>query len=398
MVYPESPLMDTYARKRIAFVRGEGVWLHTTSEDKPYLDALSGIAVCGLGHAHPAIVHAITDQAARLIHTSNLYQITLQEKLGAKLCQLSGMDAAFFCNSGAEANEAAIKLARRYGHHKNIDTPATIVMKDSFHGRTMATLTATGNHKAHSGFEPLVPGFIQVPYNDVIAVESTLAENKNIAAVLVEPIQGEAGINVPSQGYISKLRELCDKHEILLMLDEVQTGNGRTGEWFCFQHEDTHPDVVVTAKGLANGIPIGACLAKKHVAALFSPGSHGSTFGGNPLACRAALATLETIEAQDLRENASRLGTYIIEGLRAELSACKHVKEVRGKGLMIGVELALACHQLVEICLKHHLLINVTADSVIRLLPPLIIEKRHADIIINTLAKSVRECEALPRD
>lgn len=390
--------MDTYARKEIAFARGEGVWLHTSDEDEPYFDALSGIAVCGLGHAHPAVVRAVTDQATKLIHTSNLYQITLQEELGTKLCQLSEMDAAFFCNSGAEANEAAIKLARLYGHRKNIDTPTIIVMENSFHGRTMATLTATGSHKAHDGFEPLVSGFMRVPYNDVSAVESVLAEDTNVAAVLVEPIQGEAGINVPSQGYLSKLRALCDRHGVLLMLDEVQTGNGRTGKWFCFQHQDARPDVVVTAKGLANGVPIGACLAKRHVAELFRPGAHGSTFGGNPLACRTALATLETIETQNLCENAARLGVYIMENLRAELANCKYVREVRGKGLMIGVELTLACNQLVDICLKRHLLINVTADSVIRLLPPLIIEKKHADIIVTTLANSVREFEALSRD
>lgn len=395
MVHCNDHLMDTYARKPIAFVRGEGVWLYTDSKkDGRYLDALSGIAVCGLGHSHPAVTQAITDQAAKLTHTSNLYQIALQEKLGAKLCQLSEMEAAFFCNSGAEANEAAIKLARLYGHNKGMDTPAIIVMKNSFHGRTMATLTATGNRKAHAGFEPLVPGFIRTPYNDVDAVQSILTENSNVAAVLVEPIQGEAGINVPAQRYLSKLRELCDRHEVLLMLDEVQTGNGRTGKWFCFQHEDIRPDVAVTAKGLANGVPIGVCLAKRRVAELFTPGSHGSTFGGNPLACRAALATLETIEAQNLHENAVHLGTWIMENLRTRLSGCKHVREIRGKGLMIGIELTLPCSQMVDICLRHGLLINVTADFVIRLLPPLIIEMEHAEAIVNTIVDSVHEFTA----
>ncbi len=396
MAHCDGHLMNTYARKPIAFVRGEGVWLYTDlKKEERYLDALSGIAVCGLGHSHPAVTRAITDQATKLTHTSNLYQITLQEKLGEKLCQLSEMEAAFFCNSGAEANEAAIKLAKLYGHHKDIDTPAIIVMKNGFHGRTMATLTATGNRNAHTGFEPLVSGFIRAPYNDIDAVKSILTKNSNIAAMLVEPIQGEAGVNVPAQGYLLKLRELCDRHEVLLMLDEVQTGNGRTGKWFCFQHENIQPDVVVTAKGLANGVPMGVCLAKRHVAELFTLGSHGSTFGGNPLACRAALATLETIETQNLREHAAHLGTWIMKNLHTRLSDCKHVKEIRGKGLMIGIEFTLPCNQMVDICLKHGLLINVTADFVIRLLPPLIIEMEHADTIVNTIVDSVHEFTAL---
>ncbi len=388
----DNHLMGTYARKPITVVRGEGVWLYTdTEEDERYLDALSGIAVCGLGHAHPAVVNAVTDQASKLIHTSNVYRVALQEKLGAKLCQLSGMEAAFFCNSGAEANEAAIKLARVYGHHKNIKTPAIIVMENSFHGRTMATLTATGNRKAHAGFEPLVPGFIRAPYNNVDAVDSILIENANVAAMLVEPIQGEGGIIIPDEGYLRMLRELCDKHEILLMLDEVQTGNGRTGKWFCFQYENIQPDVVATAKGLGNGIPIGACLAKQYVAELFTPGSHGSTFGGNPLACRASLATLETIESENLCENAAQLGAHMINSFRKKFSTSKYVKEVRGRGLMIGIELTIPCSQLVDICLKHKLLVNVTADSVIRLLPPLILEKAHADTIVEIVVNCVHE-------
>ena len=384
--------MNTYARKPITFTRGEGVWLYTdTEEDERYLDALSGIAVCGLGHAHPAVAKAVSEQVTKLLHTSNIYNIALQEKLGAKLCQLSNMDAAFFCNSGAEANEAAIKLAKLHGHHKNIKTPFIIVMENSFHGRTMATLTATGNRKAHAGFEPLVPGFIRTPFNDVDAVTTILEDNSNVAAILLEPIQGEAGIKIPSSGYLSKLRKLCDQHKVLLMLDEVQTGNGRTGKWFCYQHEDIQPDVVATAKGLGNGVPIGVCLAKTFIAELFAPGLHGSTFGGSPLACSAGLATLETIESENLCENATQLGQYMIEKFREKLSSNKHVKDIRGKGLMIGIELDIPCSQLADLCLEHKLLINVTSENVIRLLPPLISERAHADTIVDILISCVDE-------
>jgi acetylornithine aminotransferase len=386
----ENNLMSTYARKPIAFLSGEGVWLVSDKQDK-YLDALSGIAVCGLGHAHPEVAKAIADQASTLMHTSNIYRIELQEKLGKKLCQLSGMDAAFFGNSGAEANEAAIKLARVYGHHKNIKEPAIIVMENSFHGRTMATLTATGNRKAHAGFEPLVPGFVRAPYNNVEAVENILNNNTNIAAILVEPIQGEGGINIPDPGYLSKLKDLCTKHSILLMLDEVQTGNGRTGKWFCFQHESIQPDVLVTAKGLGNGMPIGACMATNEVASLFVPGSHGSTFGGNPLACRAALTTLETIEKNKLIENALRLGSYIVDSLQDKLSSNSFTKEVRGKGLMIGIEMTIPCAELVDICLENKLLINVTAENTIRLLPPLIFKKTDADTMIEILINCIEK-------
>lgn len=384
--------MGTYARKPITFSRGEGVWLYTDSgSNDRYLDALSGIAVCGLGHAHPVVAKAVAEQASKLVHTSNIYRIELQEKLGTKLCQLSGMDAVFFCNSGAEANEAAIKLARLYGHHKNIKTPSIVVMENSFHGRTMATLTATGNRKAHAGFEPLVPGFIRAPFNDINAISSILDSNTNIAAILVEPIQGEGGINIPTNGYLTNLRTLCDEHEILLMLDEVQTSNGRTGKWFCFQHEGIQPDVLAIAKGLGNGIPIGACIAKKDVADLFAPGSHGSTFGGNPLACSAGLATIEIIEENGLCENAAKLGNYMAESFNEKLSSSKFVKEVRGKGMMIGIELTIPCSQIVDLCLKKKLLVNVTSDSVIRLLPPLILEHDQADTIINTVVDCVKE-------
>ena len=390
----ENNLMSTYARKPVTFVSGSGVWLFSDKKDK-YLDALAGIAVCGLGHAHPDISKAIADQAATLVHTSNIYRIKLQEELGKKLCQLSGMDAAFFGNSGAEANEAAIKLARIYGHQQNIKEPAIIVMENSFHGRTMATLTATGNRKAHAGFEPLVPGFVRAPYNDIKAVENILNNNVNISAILVEPIQGEGGIRIPENGYLSKLKVLCEKHEILLMLDEVQTGNGRTGKWFCFQHENIQPDVLVTAKGLGNGFPIGACMATKQVAELFAPGSHGSTFGGNPLACRSAITTLETIENNYLIDNAANLGSYIINELETKLSSNPLIKEIRGKGLMIGIELTIPCTELVDNCLKNKLLINVTAERVIRLLPPLIFDKSNADTMINILFSSIEEFTAI---
>ncbi len=385
-------LMNTYARKPITFTRGEGVWLYTDTEaDERYLDALSGIAVCGLGHAHPAVAEAISKQATKLLHTSNIYNIALQEKLGAKLCQLANMDAAFFCNSGAEANEATIKLAKLYGHHKNIKTPFIIVMENSFHGRTMATLTATGNRKAHAGFEPLVPGFIRVPYDDVEAVSTILNDNSNVVAILLEPIQGEGGINIPSSNYLSNIKKLCEQHKVLMMLDEVQTGNGRTGKWFCHQHENVQPDVIAIAKGLGNGVPIGACLAKDHVAKLFAPGSHGSTFGGNHLACSASLATIETIESENLCENAAKLGQYMLDKFRATLASCEYIKDIRGKGLMIGIELNTPCAQLVDICLKHKLLINVTAENVIRLLPPLIIEQAHADTIVEIVVACINE-------
>ncbi|MFK7815288.1 MAG: aspartate aminotransferase family protein [Gammaproteobacteria bacterium] len=390
MSVTKNTLMPTYARKEITFVSGNGVWLTSDKQEK-YLDALAGIAVCGLGHAHPEVAKAIADQASTLTHTSNIYRIELQEELGQKLCQLSGMDAVFFGNSGAEANEAAIKLARLHGHHKNISEPAIIVMEHSFHGRTMATLTATGNRKAHAGFEPLVPGFVRAPYNDVESVENILQNNTNISAILVEPIQGEGGIRIPESNYLSKLKLLCEKHEILLMLDEVQTGNGRTGKWFCFQHTNIHPDVLVTAKGLGNGVPIGACLTKGHAASLFAPGSHGSTFGGNPLACRASLATLHAIEKNKLLLNATNIGNYIVKELQEKLSTNKLVKEVRGKGLMIGIEMSIPCTELVDSCLNKKLLINVTAEKIIRLLPPLIFNKSNADSMIELLTQSINE-------
>jgi acetylornithine aminotransferase len=334
---------------------------------------------------------AIAEQAATLTHTSNIYRIKLQEELGEKLCHISGMDTVFFANSGAEANEAAIKLARLHGHYKKISAPAVMVMENSFHGRTMATLTATGNRKAHAGFEPLVPGFVRAPYNDIESIENILKNNTNISAILVEPIQGEGGIRIPDIDYLPSLKRLCEKYEILLMLDEVQTGNGRTGKWFCFQHSTIEPDVLVTAKGLGNGIPIGACLAKGHAASLFAPGSHGSTFGGNPLACKASLATLNAIEKNDLLGNAKNIGDYIVKTLQEKFLSSTLIKEVRGKGLMIGIETNTPCLELVDSCLKNRLLINVTAEKVIRLLPPLIFDQSNADSMIEILVQSIDE-------
>ncbi len=380
-------LMSTYARKPVAFERGDGAWLYAADgEDERYLDALSGLAVCGLGHAHPAVSAAIAEQSAKLMHTSNIYTIPLQEELAARLCRVSGLDAAFFCNSGAEAIEAAIKLARLHAHAKSQPDARIIVTENSFHGRTLAALTATGNPAFQSGFEPLVPGFARVPFNDLEAVQAALEENPGGAAVLVEPIQCEGGINIPAPGYLSGLRALCDRHGALLILDEVQTGNGRTGKWFCYQHEAVLPDITVMAKGLANGVPIGACLARQPVAELFSPGAHGSTFGGNPLACRAAIATLDTIEQKDLCSHASELGGYLLDALKTRLSDCSCVREIRGKGLILAIELTQPCASLVDMCLEQKLLINVTAERVIRLLPPLILEQDQADRLVEILA------------
>jgi acetylornithine aminotransferase len=385
-----SNLMNTYARLPVAFARGEGVWLWDEA-GKRYLDALSGIAVCGLGHAHPRLSRALAEQAATLIHTSNLYRVTRQEELATKLCDVSGMDRVFFCNSGAEANEAAIKLARLFGHHKGIDLPTVIVMERSFHGRTMATLTATGSRKVQAGFEPLLTGFARVPYNDAAAVQQVAAHNKNVVAVLVEPIQGEGGIQVPDAAFLSKLRGICDAQGWLLMLDEVQTGVGRTGRWFAFQHEGIRPDVMSLAKGLGSGIPIGACLASGAAAEVFKPGNHGSTFGGNPFACMAGLTTLATIEDDGLMANAEAVGAFLRDRLASGLASVRRVRNVRGKGLMIGVELDRPCGDLVKLALARGLLINVTADSVIRLLPPLVMSKAEAELLVDGLVPLVAD-------
>ena len=373
-----SHVMNTYARLPVGFTKGSGTFLEDTDGNR-YLDALTGIAVVGLGHAHPAVANALAEQAASLTHTSNLYEIPLQTKLASKLCEISGMDSAFFANSGAEANEAAIKLARIKGNQEGINKPEIIVMDDSFHGRTMATLTATGNRKVHAGFEPLLGGFVRARFNDIDAIHAIASNNPNTTAILVEPILGEAGIIVPAPDYLSKLREICDKQGWFLMLDEVQTGNGRTGTYFEFLDHDIKPDVITTAKGLGNGMPIGVCLAKGKAAKLFQPGNHGSTFGGNPLACAAALAVVETIEKSLLCDRAKELGNRILDNFRKQLAGNNRVKEIRGKGLMIAIELDQDAPDLVSEALKNGLLINVAQGNTIRLLPPLTMSDEEAD-------------------
>jgi len=379
--------MSSYQPLPVAFEHGSGVWL-TDQDGQQYLDALSGIAVCGLGHAHPDVAQAIADQAGKLSHTSNLYHIPLQEELAARLTSLAGMDKVFFANSGAEANEAAIKIARLYGHKKGIDHPVIITATGSFHGRTMATLSATGNPKVQHGFAPLVEKFIHVPYNDIEALKSAI--DGNVVAVMLEPIQGEGGIIIPDEGYLKSVREICDQNNCLLILDEIQTGMCRTGEWFAFQHENITPDVMTLAKALGNGMPIGACLAKGAAAELIQPGSHGSTFGGNPLASRAALAVIDVLSKQKLHENAAKLGAQMLESLKQGFSEIKGVVSVRGKGLMLGIELDKDCAQLVNMALEEHLLINVTSDNVIRLLPPLIIDVEIAQQIVEKVIRLVK--------
>ena len=385
-----SHVMNTYARQPIAFARGEGVFL-VDAEGRRYLDALAGVAVVSVGHCHPKLVKAIADQAQALIHTSNIFPITLQERLAERLCALSGMDNVFFCNSGCEANEAAIKLARLYGHKKGIEVPTIIVTEGSFHGRTMATLTATGSRKVQAGFEPLLAGFARVPYDDVAAVRQVAANNKNVVAILVEPITGEGGVCIPHEGYLRELRAICDHNGWLLMLDEVQTGIGRTGKWFAFQHEGVCPDVMPLAKGLGGGVPIGACLAAGEAAQLFQPGKHGSTFGGNPLACAAALAVLDILEEEQLIEGSARTGAYLLERLKTELAGSPGVRQIRGRGLMIGIELDRPCSELVGKALERGLIINVTSDNVVRLVPPLTFNIEHADLLLSTLVPLLRE-------
>jgi acetylornithine aminotransferase len=390
------PLMATYNRLPVAFARGEGVWLWDTA-GRRYLDALSGIAVCGLGHAHPAVSLALCDQAGLLVHTSNLYRVDAQETLGETLTTLSGMDSAFFCNSGAEANEAAIKIARLHAHRQGREQPAVLVMESGFHGRTLATLSATANRKVQAGFEPLVQGFVRVPYDDLEAAETAAAHRPDITAILVEPIQGEGGINVPSEDYLGRLRELCDRRGWLLMLDEIQTGMGRTGALFSYQSNGILPDVVTLAKGLGNGFPIGACLARGEAARVLGPGTHGSTFGGSPLASRVALAVIETLQGERLAERASRMGTYLLGELAQALGDIEGVVEVRGRGLMIGIELDRPCGDLVVRALEEGLLINVTAERVVRLLPPLILEQAEADLLLAQLTGLIRGFLEAPR-
>ncbi|RJQ47094.1 MAG: aspartate aminotransferase family protein [Gammaproteobacteria bacterium] len=382
-------LMNTHNRLPVAFDHGKGAWLWDT-QGKKYLDAIAGIAVCGLGHAHPAVAEALCAQSKRLLHTSNIYTITKQQELGAELARLSGLDKVFFCNSGAEANEAAIKLARLHGHRKNIEVPAIIVMEGSFHGRTLATLAATGNKKIQAGFEPLVQGFVRAPYNDIGALNRIAQKNHDVAAVLVEPVQGEGGIQIPDDDYLAAVRAVCDEHGWLMMLDEVQTGMCRTGKWFAFQYTGVTPDVMTLAKSLGNGVPIGACLARGAAAGLFQPGSHATTFGGNPLVCSAALAVVKTLVQEKLGERAALLGARMLAGFTRALEGQGHVAAIRGKGLMIGIELNRPCADLVPRALAQGLLINVTAERVVRLLPPLVISETEADQIVAGVSELIK--------
>ena len=379
-----SHLMNTYARQPVSFTHGEGAWL-IDGNGKRYLDALAGVAVNTLGHAHPELTARLTAQIGKLIHVSNIYQISEQERIADKLCALSGMDEVFLCNSGCEANEAAIKLARMYGHSKGIDIPNIIVMEKSFHGRTLATLSATGNRKVQAGFEPLVKGFVRVPYDDLAAIENVAANNPDVVAILVEPVQGEGGIRTPDASYLQGLRQICDANGWLLMLDEVQSGIGRTGKWFAHQHTGIKPDVMTLAKGLGSGVPVGACLTAGKATGTFKPGNHGSTFGGNPLACTAAMATLEIMEKQKLLDNAANLGAWLKQQLQDKLGTLKGVVAVRGQGLMLGIELDRPCGALVGQALAQGLLINVTSDSVIRLVPPLIYTRTEAQQLLDLL-------------
>ena len=382
--------MDTYNRLPVAFTHGQGCLLFD-EQGKPYLDALAGIAVNTLGHNHPRLVKALADQAGRLMHTSNVYRVREQEALSDRLAALSGMDQVFFCNSGCEANEAAIKLARLYGHQKGIELPAIIVMEQAFHGRTLATLSATGNRKVQAGFEPLVGGFVRAPFDDLPAIELIAERNPSVVAVLFEPIQGEGGINIVHNDYMQAVRRICDDKGWLFMVDEVQCGVGRTGVWFAHQHAGIKPDVMTLAKGLGSGVPIGACLAAGNAAGVFKPGNHGSTFGGNPLACVAALTTLDVIDQDGLMKRAASLGDAIRSSFRAALTGVDGVKDIRGDGLMIGIELDRPCAALVKSALHAGLLINVTADSVIRLLPPLVFSDEDATQLVGMLSPLIRE-------
>ncbi len=381
-------LMRTYSPLPVTFTHGSGCWLWDTKGNK-YLDALCGIAVTGLGHAHPAISEAICGQAKRLLHTSNLFEIDLQKQLAEKLTALAGMDNVFFSNSGAEANETAIKIARLHGHNKGIKQPAIIVTENSFHGRTLATLSATGNRKVQAGFEPLVTGFSRAPYNNVDALHTIASHDKNIVAVLVEPLQGESGINIPDETYLPAIREICNEYGWLMILDEIQTGMGRSGKWFAFQHYNFTPDIMTLAKALGNGVPIGACLAKGEAARTFQPGNHGTTFGGNPLACRTALAVIEAIEHNGLVERARLLGNRILTGLKQNLSSHPHVKDIRGKGLLIAVELDSPCKELAQRALDIGIVVNIANENRIRLLPPLILSDDEADMIVTKVSELV---------
>ncbi|AMP90902.1 aspartate aminotransferase family protein [Legionella pneumophila] len=383
-------LITSYSPIPVTFTHGEGVWLYD-EQGKKYLDGLSGIAVCGLGHAHPDVTRTIQEQAAKLIHTSNVFHIKEQELLAAKLTSMARMEQVFFANSGAEANEAAIKLTRLFGHKKGIETPSIIVMEKAFHGRTMATLTASGSRKVQAGFEPLVPGFIRAPFNDLDAIHTIAANREDVVAVMVEPIQGEGGIYPAEEGYLRALANLCEQNDWMLILDEIQTGNGRTGKLYSCMHYNIQPDILTTAKGLGNGMPIGACLMSKRAKDLFKPGNHGSTFGGNPLACATALTVLEVIERDRLCERVTKNSALLMDKLITNLGEHPNVKAIRGKGYMIGIELDRPASDMRVLGLENQVLFNITAETVVRLLPPLIISEDEIDELVNRITRTINQ-------
>lgn len=385
-------IMNTYGRLPVTFTSGKGCWV-TDTDGRQYLDALSGIAVCGLGHAHPAVTKAIQEQAGNLVHTSNLYGISRQQELAEALTRVSGMDNVFFSNSGAEANEAAIKIARKYGHQKGIAEPVIIVMTKAFHGRTIATLTATGNAKAQEGFGPLLSGFVRVPFMDLATLTAVAKANPNVVAVMLEPVQGEGGLATADEAYLTGVRKLCTDNNLLMILDEIQTGNGRTGSYFCYQQFGFLPDVVTTAKGLGNGVPIGACMARGVAAEVLQPGNHGSTYGGNPLACAAGVAVVNTIVNDKLSERAAQMGDYLRAAFNAKLANNSLFSEIRGRGLMVGIVLKQDCPQLMAKALEKELLLNVTSGNVIRLLPPLTLSEQEADLIVERVMALINELE-----
>ena len=385
-----SHLMPVFGRQQISFVRGQGSYLYT-ADGTEYFDALTGIAVCGLGHSHPAVTEAIVDQASTLIHTSNLFEVPWQTAAAQKLAKVAGMEEVFFSNSGAESNEGAIKIARKFGHMQGVANPKIIVADHSFHGRTMATLSATGNKKVQEGFGPLVEGFIRVPFGDIESIEEAAINHPDIVAILVEPIQGEGGVNTAPQGfsYLEEIRQLCNQHNWLMMLDEVQTGNGRTGKYFAYQHTNIIPDVITTAKGLGNGFPIGAVMTQGRGVGVLTAGNHGSTYSGTPLGSRVVYTVIDAIQKENLVENAANMGAYIVDQFRQQLA--EQNVTVRGFGLMIGIELPKACPELVDVAREEYkLIINVTAGSVIRLLPALNIDKAQADQLVERIVKMVK--------
>ena len=391
------PLLNTYGRLPVVFEHGRGMWLYDT-EGQRYLDTFTGIAVCGLGHSHPGVAGAISQQAERLTHCSNLFHCKLQQELAHRVCNLTGMDGAFFANSGAEVNETAIKLARHYGHQRGVTNPSIIVMENAFHGRTLATLTATGNRRVQAGFEPLVSGFVRAPFNDLAAVEAIAEANHDVVAVLVEPVQGEGGVAIPDPDYLPGLRAICDRNNWLLMLDEVQTGNARTGNYLACQQAGVEPDVVTLAKGFGNGYPIGACLARGEAAQVFGPGSHGSTFGGNPLGCAAALAVLDAIEQDALTDRARVLGQRLLDRFREHLEGAEYIHDIRGQGLMLGIELTEPCSELVLLAKVQGILLNITRERVIRLLPPLTMTDDEADYLADQVIRIIKLYAADDRD